>query len=189
MATSYFTDGRNEMYITGWIVRSILLFTASLSFVIVMRPFVNPDRLQASSGGYNMLPNAGVFLIAVVLFLLAVGQAQYAYHLASLNRLLEVVAKGRNAFSFKVDDATTATVKRINQQFRIEVLKRDSEELFTYVVSGIRIEAFKLTGALSVVNAGELTIHHEIAFEEVPFKPDIRKEMVRLKRGLLNSSA
>jgi hypothetical protein len=188
MATScftHFTMGRNMMYISRWIARGVALAVAAILVPTIVRPIVNPSTLAVNDQGFTMMPNVILMLTSLVLFVLAWGQLQYAYHLYSLHRLLQTVADSRLAFKFTVDQQTTAIVSFVNRQYRVEVVDRESLDVTIYIVSGSKIEARKLTGALSVVPANGPSDFHQLMFDEEPFSPDYRKEMQRLKDGLL----
>lgn len=172
------------MYISRWIVRGVVLAAAVILVPTIMRPIINPQTLTAADKGFDPLPNAVMLLVAFVLIVLAWGQFQYAYQLFQLNRLLHEVAGGRMDFLFTIDQNTVVSVKRRNGQFRLEIVDRSSLDLVIFIVSGKKIEAKRLTGALTVVSAHEPADFHQIMFDEEPFSPDYRKEMRRLQWGL-----
>jgi hypothetical protein len=177
MTISCFTDGRNKMYISRWMTRGFVLVIAAVLVPTITQPLMNPDNLWSI---------ALIIFASLILLVLAWGQLQNAYYLHDVYQLLLKVVGSNGSCKIEVDHNATACVVGVQNRYRIEVTENDSLDVVVFTITGSMILVTKKTpaGVLASFPGEQSSDITKMTFDEEPFSPAYRVQMLRLLLAL-----
>jgi len=175
------------MHIRSWIIRGAGWIIAAVLILFFLAPIVNPTGIRLDEDGFDMLGGAGMVLVVAVFVVLALGQIQKIVYHSQLYRLLGIVMRDKNRLTIPMGDLANMTVKRYQGKYRIIVQEADKLDKKVFIVTSVTIDAHlrTLTGVSTPVLVDGMSGEMQIKSKKESFRPDIRREMIRLSDALL----
>jgi hypothetical protein len=177
------------MYISRWFIRGYLLLALGFFVPDVATYYVSEHKLEFPEG-LDPMVNAGLYVLAVTLIVLAGGQFQYAYYFVRLKDLLEESLSNKQEHRFITHNGEDAIVTKYYGGYYIEILTYDGFDKTVFVVKPRSIHAHQqiMQGALIFARSDGTTDTQSTLSDVVVLSPDYRNEMKQLAKALKDRS-